>query len=263
MTRHTRILMSCIYWAFALYLLLPLALMMLMGFKDARFIGFPITSWTLDWYIGVFADRQVMFTFGYSTLIAILSTVIALVVGTWIAVTLTGRAFFGRAVILGLTLLPAVIPGVISAIAFRIYARVLGIEPGMWAIIWSHAVHNVPFVVLVVMARLSTLPRSQAEAARDLGADPLVVFFRITMPYLTPAMIGAGVFCMLLSFDDFVRSYFLGGYDPTLPVLIFAKLRSGMSPEVNAISTVVLVLTAVLGIWAERSMRRIKKQANR
>lgn len=258
MTRSTRIVMGCLYWIFVLYLLMPLALMMVMGFKDSKFIGFPINSWTLDWYKGVIADREVLSTFGYSTVIAVLSTVIALTVGTWIAVALTGRKFLGRAIILGLTLLPAVIPGVISAIAFRIYARVLGVEPGMWAIIWSHAVHNVPFVALVVIARLSTLPPSQTEAARDLGADPLVAFFRITIPYLAPAMIGAGVFCMLLSFDDFVRSYFLGGYQPTLPVLIFAKLRSGMSPEVNAISTVVLILTAILGIWAERSMRRLK-----
>ena len=71
------------------------------------------------------------------------------------------------------------------------------------------------------------------------GADSLITFMRITLPYLRPALIGAGVFCMLISFDDFIRSFFLGGYEPTLPVLIFAKLRSGMSPEINAISTVV------------------------
>ncbi|MCB1375247.1 MAG: ABC transporter permease subunit, partial [Rhodobacteraceae bacterium] len=125
--------------------------------------------------------------------------------------------------------------------------------------IWAHAVHNVPFVALVVMARLATLPASHTEAAMDLGADRFVSFFRITLPYLKPALIGAGVFCMLLSFDDFVRSFFLGGYEPTLPVLIFSKLRSGMSPEINAIATVVLIMTAVLGIWAERSMRRMGK----
>lgn len=259
MTRNTRILMICIYWAFVLYLLVPLALMTLMGFKDSRFIGFPIKSWTLEWYLGVFQDREVMSAFFYSVAIALISTAIALGMGTWISVALTGRKFFGRALVLGLTLLPAVIPGVISAIAFRIYAQLLGFEPGMWAIIWSHAIHNVPFVVLVVTARLTTLPGSHIEAARDLGADPLVAFFRVTVPYLTPALIGAGVFCMLLSFDDFVRSFFLGGYEPTLPVLIFAKLRSGMSPEVNAIATVALILTAILGIWAERSMRRLRK----
>ena len=82
----------------------------------------------------------------------------------------------------------------------------------MLAIILGHTVHNVPFVALVVMARLSTLPKSQLEAARDLGADEAVTFLRITLPYLKPALIGAAVFCMLFSFDDFVRSFFLGGY---------------------------------------------------
>jgi spermidine/putrescine transport system permease protein len=258
--RGNRIFLACIYWAFVLYVFVPLFLMVLMGFKDSRFIGFPIRSWTLDWYIGVFTDTEVLSTFGYSLTIAVLSTLVSILVGTWIAVLLESRKFTGRSVIFGLAVLPALVPGIISAIAFRIYARWLGIEPGMGAIIWAHAVHNVPFVVLVVMARLSTLPKSQIEAARDLGADPLVAFMRITIPYLVPAIMGASIFCLLLSFDDFVRSFFLGGYEPTLPVLIFAMLRSGMSPEINAIATVALILTAGIGIWAERFTRRMKKE---
>ena len=257
--RGNRILLSCLYWAFVVYVFVPLILMVMMGFKDSKFIGFPIKSWTLDWYVEVFRDAEVMFAFGYSMLIAILSTLISVVVGTWIAVMLVGRRFYGRAVMFGLTVLPALVPGIISAIAFRIYARWVGIEPGMGAIVWSHAVHNVPFVALVVMARLSTLPKSQIEAARDLGADPLVAFIRITLPYLAPAILGASIFCLLLSFDDFVRSFFLGGYEPTLPVLIFAKLRSGMSPEINAIASIALVLTAIIGVWAERFTRRLNK----
>jgi spermidine/putrescine transport system permease protein len=261
MTRGSRIFLTCFYWAFVVYVFVPLLLMILMGFKDSKFIGFPIRSWTLDWYLGVIQNTEVLSVLGYSVAIAVLSTVISVIVGTWIAVLLEGRKFFGRAVIFGLTILPALVPGIISAISFRIYARLLGIEPGMFAIIWAHAVHNVPFVALVVMARLSTLPKSQTEAARDLGADPLVAFWRITLPYLTPAIMGASIFCLLLSFDDFVRSFFLGSYDPTLPVLIFAKLRSGMSPEINAIATVALVLTAVLGVWAERYTRKLNKDS--
>jgi spermidine/putrescine transport system permease protein len=259
MTRGNRIFLACIYWAFVLYVFVPLILMVVMGFKDSKFIGFPIRSWTLDWYLGVFEDGEVVATFVYSIAIAVTSTVISVFVGVWIAVLLEGRKFVGRGVAFGLAILPALVPGIISAIAFRIYARGLGIEPGMGAIIWAHAVHNVPFVVLVVMARLSTLPKSQLEAARDLGADPMVVFLRITLPYLVPAIIGASIFCLLLSFDDFVRSFFLGGYEPTLPVLIFAMLRSGMSPEINAIATVALIATAAIGIWAERFTRRMNK----
>lgn len=259
MIRGNRIFLSCVYWAFVLYVFVPLLLMMLMGFKDSKFIGFPIRSWTLDWYIGVVENTEALSVLGYSAIIAILSTLISVAIGTWLAILLEGRKFTGRNTIYALTILPALVPGIISAIAFRIYARWLGIEPGTGAIVWAHAVHNVPFVTLVVMARLSTLPKSQLEAARDLGADPIITFMRITLPYLVPALIGASIFCLLLSFDDFVRSFFLGGYEPTLPVLIFAKLKSGMSPEINAIATVALVLTAAIGIWAERFTRRMNK----
>lgn len=259
MTRHTRVLMSVIYWGFVVYLFVPLVLMAMMSFKDSKFIGFPIRSWTTKWYAEALADGQVLSVFAYSMTIAVVSTAVALFMGTWLAVLLEGRKFWGRGVVFGLTVLPALVPGIISAISFRIYARVLHIEPGMLAIIWSHAVHGVPFVALVLMARLSTLPKAQLEAARDLGADPLTAFIRITLPYLTPALIGASMFCMLQSLDDFVRSFFLGGYQPTLPVLIFAELRSGMSPKINAIATIVLILTAIIGIWTERSMRRMNK----
>ena len=259
MTRHTRIAMSVVYWAFVVYVFVPLVLMVLMGFKDSKFIGFPIRGWTLKWYTGVFQDAEVLGVFAYSITIAIASTFLSLVIGTWVACFLGPNRFRGKLIVFALTCLPAVVPGIISAISLRIYARALDIEPGMLAIILGHTVHNVPFVALVVMARLSTLPPSRIEAARDLGADALVAFFRVTLPYLVPALVGASVFCMLLSFDDFVRSFFLGSYEPTLPVLIFAMLRSGMSPEINAISAVVLVLTAILGLWAERSMRRLNR----
>ena len=261
MTRNTRILMSVIYWAFIVYLFVPLALMVTMGFKDSKFIGFPIRSWTLDWYATVIQDTEVLSVFGYSMTIAIATTILSLIIGTWVAVFLGPNQFRGKAIVFALACLPAVIPGIISAIALRIFARLIDIEPGMFAIILGHTVHNVPFVALVVMARLSTQPKSHIEAARDLGADSIVAFFRVTLPYLKPALIGAGIFCMLLSFDDFVRAFFLGGYQPTLPVLIFAKLRSGMSPEINAIATVALVLTAVIGVWAERFTRRMNKDS--
>lgn len=260
MSRAGRVVLPIFFWAFVVYLFVPLVLMIAMGFKDSRFIGFPINAVTFDWYLSVFEDTEVITTFVYSLMIALASTLISIIIGTWLAVLLNGRRFVGRAAVYAMMILPALVPGIISAIAFRIYARQLYIEPGMFAIIWAHAVHNVPFVTLVVMARLSTLPKSMGEAARDLGADPFVTFVRITLPYLRPALIGAAIFCLLLSFDDFVRSFFLGSYQPTLPVLIFAKLRSGMSPEINAIATVALILTAALGIWAERSSRRLKRE---
>lgn len=260
MTRNTRFVMTVIYWAFVIYLFTPLILMILMGFKDSNYTGFPITSWTTKWYAEVFRDTEVLYIFGYSALIALCSVTAALFIGIWIAVLLSGRRFIGYIVVFALAVLPAIIPGIISAISLRIFARVLGLDPGMFAVICAHTITNVPFVVLVVMARLSTLPKSQIEAAQDLGADPFISFMRVTVPYIKPAIIGASIFSALQSLDDFVRSFFLGGFTPTLPVYIFTKLRSGMSPEINAVATIVLVISATLVVFAERSMARMKER---
>jgi len=256
MTRQTRLIMQMIYWAFALYLFIPLSMMILMGFKDSKFIGFPIKSLTLGWYKTVIQDMELLSIFGYSFTIAISSTAIALIIGTWAAMLLSQTSFKGKVIVFALVCLPAVLPGIISAIALRIYSQTLGIEPGMTAVILGHTIHNVPFVTLVGVARLNSQPLSHVEAAQDLGADNVITFFRVTLPYMVPALIGSGIFCMLTSFDDFVRSFFLGGYEPTLPVYIFAQLRTGMSPEINAIAAVVVLITAVMGLTAERFLRR-------
>lgn len=254
----SRVALATIYWTFVVYLFVPLVLMVVMGFKDSNFIGFPIESWTTRWYANVVQDTRVMQVFGYSLFIAVTSTVLSLVIGTWCAVFLGPARFWGRVIVFAVLCLPAVIPGVISAISLRIFIRAIGLEPGTAAIILGHTIHNVPFVALMVLARLGSMPKSHVEAARDLGADDFVAFLRITLPFLMPSLVGASVFCLLLSFDDFVRAFFLGGYQPTLPVLIFAELRSGMSPGINALATFVLVVTAVLGLWAERTTRRLK-----
>ena len=119
MNRGNRIALACVYWAFVLYIFVPLVLMILMGFKDSKFIGFAIGSWTVDWYMRIFSNTEILFTFGYSILIAILSTLISVIIGTWIALLLEGRKFWGWAVTFGLMVLPALVPGIISAIAFR------------------------------------------------------------------------------------------------------------------------------------------------
>lgn len=259
MRSNSRWLLVAVYWGFALYLFVPLVLMVAMGFKDSNFIGFPITAWTTRWYADVVADTEIVFAFGYSFAIAVSSTLLSLFIGVWVALFLGPTKFWWKMGVFALMCLPAVVPGIISAVALRIFIRTVDLDPGMAAIVFGHTVHNVPFVALIVMARLGAMPKSQIEAARDLGADALMAFVRVTLPYLRPSLVGAGIFCMLLSFDDFVRSYFLGSYQPTLPVLIFAKLTSGMSPEINAVSTMVLVVTAILGLWAERSMRRLRQ----
>lgn len=248
--------LGAFYWTFVIYLLLPLALMMAMSFKDANFIAFPITSWTLDWYVKVLQDKQFIEASIYSIGIALATTIGATVIGVWIALLVSTEGIRGKAILFALACLPAVVPGLINAISMRIFIRVVDIPTGTFAIILAHTVHAVPFVVIMVLTRLRSMPANLVDAARDLGADAFIAFLRVTIPYLLPALIGGMIFCVLTSIDDFVRTFFLGGYKPTLPMLIFAKVQGGMSPEINAMATIVLIATAAVGLYAEHFTRR-------
>jgi len=251
-----RTALTAAYWAFAIYLVVPLILMSAMSFKDSNFISFPIETWTLDWYVQAVQDRVFLSAFAYSLLIATMTTLAGTVIGTWIALLIASEGVWLRSVLFGLACLPAVVPGLINAISMRIYIEFLGIPTGTSAIVLGHTIHGVPFVVVMVLTRLRSMPPSLVDAARDLGADNVVAFFRVTLPYLGPAIAGGMIFCALLSIDDFVRTFFLGGYRTTLPMLIFAKVQGGMSPLVNAMATLILIITVVTGLYAERLTRR-------
>ncbi|WP_395773573.1 ABC transporter permease [Agrobacterium pusense] len=248
--------LTACYAIFVIYLLLPLALMMAMSFKDANFIAFPISNWTLDWYVKVLQDKQFIEASIYSVGIALATTIGATVIGVWIALLISAEGIRGKAILFALACLPAVVPGLINAISMRIFIRMVDIPTGTFAIILSHTVHAVPFVVIMVLTRLRSMPANLVDAARDLGADAFIAFMRVTVPYILPALIGGMIFCVLTSIDDFVRTFFLGGYKPTLPMLIFAKVQGGMSPEINAMATIVLIVTAAIGLYAEHFTRR-------
>lgn len=244
------------YWAFLLYLLVPLTLMMAMSFKSGGYISFPIGETTLDWYRQVLQDRDFIDACLYSLYIAVVSTAIATIVGLWTAMLIVDDGFRGQAIVFALACLPAVTPGMIEAIALRVFITRIDLQIGTNAIILGHTIHAVPFVMIMILTRVRAMPPSLVEAAKDLGADSLVAFFRVTLPYLAPAIFGGMIFSMLSSIDDFVRTFFLGGYRPTLPMLMFARLQGGMSPEINAMATLVLLATTVVGLYAEYFIRR-------
>ena len=256
----SRTALNMAYWGFVLYLLVPLTLMMAMSFKDANFVAFPISDWTLDWYAKVMQDRQFLEACIYSIFIAVATTFAATVIGVWIAMLIASTGGRWSALLFALACLPAVVPGMISAISLHILISTVNMPTGTTAIILGHTVHAVPFVVVMALTRLRSMPPNLVDAARDLGADSIVAFFRVTLPYLGPAILGGMIFCVLLSIDDFVRTFFLGGYRPTLPMLIFAKVQGGMSPEINAMATLVLVVTAAVGLYAEYFTRRTRSR---
>lgn len=244
------------FWLFVAYLFVPLLVMAAMGFRDSNFVAFPIQSWTTRWYASVVADREILGALWVSARVALWSTILSLLVGVPTGFVVAQSRGLLRAVLLAVIVLPAFLPVVVSSIALRMYLGRLGLEPGIAAMAFGHAVGSVPFVVFMVLTRLNTMGQNMSDAARNLGADDLIVLTRITLPYLSPALFGAFLFCMLLSFEDFVRSFFLGGFEQTFPVLLFAQLRFGFNPGLAAISTLVLVASVAIGLYAERYVRR-------
>ncbi|HUB12499.1 MAG TPA: ABC transporter permease, partial [Acetobacteraceae bacterium] len=238
----------------------PLLLVLLMSVSDVEVAGLPVQGVTARWYWEVLADRDVRAAFGYSCLVAVASTAVSLVMGVWVALALDGvRSAFLRGALLVGACLPIVTPGIVSAISLRMFVRVLGLDPGYVAIILGHAVHATPFVVIMLAARLRMVPPHLVAAARTLGASQARAFCSVTLPWLLPTIAGAAVLALLESFDDFLRSFFLGGYEPTLPVLFYGRLFSGLSPEINAIAATVLVLTIALGLAGERLSRYVRR----
>lgn len=245
------------YGGVVVWLYLPLALIALVGVSHAPIVGFPIEHVTLRWYAEMLADRDVLRALVFSCTVAAGSTAIALAAGLWTALAITAlQSAPLRAALFAAACLPIVTPGIVSAISLRMFIRLLGLDPGYAAIMLGHATHAAPYVVIMLTLRLRTMPADLVEAARILGAKPARAFLHVTLPWLYPAVAGATVLALLESFDDFLRSFFLGGYQPTLPVLIYGRLFSGLSPEINAIATTVLVLTVSVGLAGERLYRR-------
>lgn len=243
---HGRLGAAC-YWGAVLALTVPLGLIVLTGLTDSTLVGLPLGRPSLRWHAAALADPANARAFLLSITLAAASAGLAVAAGTWIALAAAMLRPGGRWLLLAGALVPLATPGIVHAIALRIAIRAVGLDPGPLAVLLSHAVHATPLAALMVGARLATLPPELMEAAQDLGAGPAGAFWLVKLPWLGRTLAGAALLAALNSFDDFVRSFFLGGYEPTLPVLIFGRLRSGLTPEINALATLTLLAAMAVG----------------
>jgi spermidine/putrescine transport system permease protein len=246
-----------LYWGAVAALALPLGLIALTSLADGPIVGFPLGTPSLRWYGAALADPAWSRAFALSAALATASAVLAVATGAWIALAAASlQRRWMRPILLAGTLIPLITPGILHAMALRIAIRTVGLDPGPAAILLGHVIHATPYAAIMVGARLATMPPELVDAAHDLGAAPASAFVHVVVPWLRPALLGAGGLAALASFDDFIRSFFLGGYDPTLPVLLFARLRSGLTPEINAVATLILLLTYALAAAANPASRR-------
>lgn len=229
-----------VYWSAAFILGLPLALIAMTSISDGVLVGFPIQGFSLRWHAAAITNPDNLRAFALSSSLAGASAALAVIIGCWIALAARGLGPAWRVALFAATIIPLATPGVIHAIALRVFVQTMGLAPGSLAILFGHVIHATPLAAIMIAARLSTAPETPMEAARDLGASQFQAFRTIELPWIAPALASAALLAGLTSFDDFLRSFFLGGYDSTLPVLIYGRLRSGLTPEINALSTLAL-----------------------
>jgi len=237
-----------------LYLFAPLALVVLFSFATSPRSAFPPTALTLDWYASAFADSRFVPALRNSVIAAAASAVVAGVLGTAFALGLVGLRTRTRSMASSMTLLPAVLPGLLIGIALTVFFLGIGVRLSLTTAVAGHVLIGLPFVILTMNARMEGFDQSVLEAARDLGANPVGAFRDITFPLIRPSVIGSMMLVMAISLDEFIVTFFTVGSDQTLPVLIWAMLRRGIDPAVNAIATVIILgtvgLTVVAGKWA-------------
>jgi putrescine transport system permease protein len=234
------------------FLYVPIVLLMIYSFNASRLV----TVWggfSTKWYASLFRNDQLLDAIWVTFRIGLISATIATVLGTFAAIALVraGR-FKGRTLFSGMIFAPLVMPEVILGLSLLLLFVSLGLPRGFWTVTVSHATVTMCYAAVVIQARLAAFDRQLEEAAQDLGCPPIRTFFAITLPNIAPAVAAAWMLAFTLSLDDLVIASFTSGPgSTTLPMRIYSQVRLGVSPEINAVSTLLigLVATGVIAVY--------------
>ncbi len=248
------------------FLWAPILVLVLFSFNQSRSVA-SFTGFTLKWYSNIlnnvvgaesaFSTEIMLNAFRNSLFVGTIATAIATVLGTMIALAMARGRFPGKRLLDGLLFLPVVIPEITQAISLAIFFKVAfdwihllsgeRVFPGFHTIIMAHVTFNISYVAIVVRARLADMDPTLEEAASDLGANPWQTFWRVTFPLILPGVIAGALLAFTLSLDDFVITFFTSGVGTTtLPVFVYGLLKLTVTPEVNAISTIMMLLSTLL-----------------
>lgn len=227
--------------AILVFLYLPIVVMMAMGFNESSLYELPF-HFSTKWYVALAGNDQLISAGINSIVIAVITAVVSTILGTMASVALARRTFKGKTLLQLMLLPPIAIPWLITGTAMLVFFFWTGIGRGMHALLIGHVALAIPYVVLVVGTGFQTIRADLEEAAMSLGSTPIHAFFSVTLPLLAPSILGAALFAFAVSLDQFVISYFLAtpGFT-TLPVQIYSAIRKGFTPEINAISTILLI----------------------
>lgn len=244
---------STLLWLFSfgvyLFLYVPLLIVIAYSFNSSR-LGVQWTGFTWHWYQVLFDDKEMLLAAYHSLAIACIASAVSTVLGT-----LAGFALhrYRLRLLPALIIAPLAIPELLSGVSLLILFVMISLTLGLTSIILAHIAFCISFVAIVVRSRLSGMDKSLVEAARDLGATPRQSFFYITLPLIAPGIVAGALLAFTLSIDDFVITFFTAGVDAsTLPLKIYTMIKVAVTPEVNAVSTLLVLLTLVLVFIASR-----------
>ena len=238
-----------------IFLYVPILVLIVLSFNKS---GLP-TAWTgfsTEWYGKLIANPKILSAAGNSLIVAVASTIISTAIGTLLAMGLEeGKP---NPWLDALVAAPMIIPDIVLAIALLSFYTLLNMSLGLHSIVLSHAVFNIAFVCMVVRTRLKNFDKSIIEASIDLGASEFTTFRRVTLPVIAPGVIAAALLSFTLSIDEFIIAYFTAGAgqgSTTFPMQIYAMIRFGVTPEINAIATIVIGLSFFLVLLSQRLNR--------
>jgi ABC-type spermidine/putrescine transport system permease subunit II len=247
--------------AVVVLLFAPSLLVALMSFNPRQIATFPLDGLTLKWWHSMFDNPAVWEAARLSLTIALAATVLSVALGLGAAYALTRPVFRLRPFLAGMLVAPMVAPALVVGVALLVFWNNLGIERGILTVVLAHTALALPYTTLVLAAGMTTLDPKLDEAAASLGATRWYALRRVTLPQLLPSIIAACAFAFTVSFDEFNVTYFvIGAGDNTLPIYIYSNLKFGITPALNAVATLALILSITLATIAFGRTRRVQDE---
>ncbi|MBD5639520.1 extracellular solute-binding protein [Clostridium botulinum] len=260
MMKNNKGLLSKIYATLVyIFLYLPIFVLVVFSFNKSK-LNATFTGFTLDWYKNLINNTQILEALKNSLIIAFISTFFAVIIGTLAAIGMYRYKFKGKRAMEGLLYIPVVIPEIVMGISMLAFFSSLNLPAGLITLILAHITFCISYVIIVVRARLDGFDSALEEAAQDLGATPWQTLTKVTLPVISPGIISGALLAFTLSLDDVIISFFAAGPDSnTLPLKIFSMVKFGVTPEINALSTVMMVFTLSMVVIAEGIRRNMLK----
>ena len=237
------------------FLYLPIVVLMIFSFNSNPITRLPLTEWTLKWYDTAFSNEVLLIALANSVIVGAGAVAICLVIGVPTALALDRYEFPGKAVLRRFVILPLTLPGLITGVSMLAFFNMMGVSLSLATVLVGHGTALTAIVVTNVFARLQRYDRRIEEASADLGAGPLRTFWYVTLPNIRSTLIGSSLIAFTLSFDEIPVTFFLTGRDNTLPMYIWSTVRRGITPEINAIGSIIIAVSICLLLVAVFIMR--------